>query len=112
MISPEARATIDALSRDDLRLEIEKGHRSRFQRDNYAYAKSRLVQLEEADERGNTDREHTLMEEANRIAQDANRIAVAANRRAITANWIAIVSAVIAIVAVIVSVVFEKSSAP
>jgi len=112
MISPDAKAAIDALSPDELRMEIEKGHRSRFQRDNYAYAKSRLAHLEGADAAGNMEREHGLMEEANRIAQDANRIAAAANRRATTANLISIASVVVALIAVVISVVYAKASAP
>jgi hypothetical protein len=112
MISPETKAAIDALSRDELRLEVEKGHRSRFQHDNYAYAKSRLAQLDEAEANRHVDREHALMEDANRIAQDSNKIAVAANKRATWANWIAIASLIVAIISAVISYVVWKSSAP
>jgi hypothetical protein len=98
VISAEAKAAIDALSRDDLRMEVEKGHRSRFQGDKYAYAKHRLAQLQEVEERGDVDREHALLEEANRIAHDANE-------RAKFANRIAIASVIVAVIAVIISIV-------
>ena len=105
MISPEAKATIDALSRDELRVEVEKGHRSRFQRDNYGYVKSRLAQLDEAQANQQINREHALLEEANRIARKANA-------RVSFANRVAVVSLIVAIVSVLVAILTWRSSAP
>lgn len=105
MIPPEAKATIDALPRDELRIEVEKGNRSRFQRDNFAYAKSRLAELNEAEAARHVDREHALMEEANRIARDANR-------RATWANWIATAAVIVAVVSAVISIVVWRSGAP
>ena len=105
MTSPEAKTAIDALSRNELRVEVEKGHRSRFQRDNHAYAKSRLAELDEAEANRHVDREHELMEEANRIAREANR-------RAIRSNWIAIASVIVAVASAVITVVIWRSSAP
>jgi hypothetical protein len=48
MLSEKAKATIDAMSVEALRLEIELGRASRFQREKYAYLKVRLAQLERA----------------------------------------------------------------
>lgn len=47
MVSDETKAAIDALSKDELRHEINLKNRSRFQRDNYAYLQTRLAALEE-----------------------------------------------------------------
>lgn len=49
MLSDDAKRTIDALSKDELRQEINKKNRSRFQGDNYAYLQTRLASLEEQD---------------------------------------------------------------
>ena len=50
MISQKAKDTIDSLSAQELRFEIERGKRSRFQRDNFAYLKVRLAELESGQE--------------------------------------------------------------
>lgn len=101
-MSPDAKATIDALSRDELRLEVAKGNRSRFQREKYAYAIARLAQLseQEANQQGNL--QIGLMQEANSIAQGANDIARAANDKAAWANWIALLAALLAAIALII----------
>lgn len=46
MISEKSKNAIDALSEQELRFEIERGRRSRFQRDSYAYLKVRFAELE------------------------------------------------------------------
>ena len=50
MVSKKAKSAIDALSEQELRFEIERGRRSRFQRDNYAYLKVKLAELEKGRE--------------------------------------------------------------
>ena len=47
VVSDDTRKTIDALSKEELRQEINKKSRSRFQRDKYAYLRTRLASLEE-----------------------------------------------------------------
>lgn len=47
VISDETKTTIDALTKDELRQEINRKNQSRFQRDNYAYLQTRLAALEE-----------------------------------------------------------------
>lgn len=46
MVSEKAKSAIDTLSESEIRHEIEKGRTSRFQRDNYAYLKVRLAEIE------------------------------------------------------------------
>lgn len=46
MISEKAKNAIDKLSETEIRYEIEKGRTSRFQRDNFAYLKVRLAEIE------------------------------------------------------------------
>lgn len=53
MISADIKATIDALSKDDLHHEIGKESQSRFQEDHYAYLKDRLTQLEQQEAAAN-----------------------------------------------------------
>src|SRR5688572_26402418 len=52
MLPPEDRATIDALSPDELEYEFNRGRRSRFQGEKFAYLQTRrqLLNDEKADE--------------------------------------------------------------
>jgi hypothetical protein len=69
MITPEVRAEVDTLSRHDLRLEVEKGRRSRFQGDKYAYAKTRLAQLDEQEASQKAEKDRAPVIEANKLAR-------------------------------------------
>lgn len=99
MLSEEARKTIDALSKEELLLEINKGHRSRFGHDNFAYLKTRLQALQERDaaQRRNEDIVHTeaelrLGQEANDLARGANQIARRAHRWSKVAIAVALIA--------------------
>lgn len=50
-LSENAKARIDSLSEQELRLEVEQGRASRFQREKYAYLKVRLAEIESGKER-------------------------------------------------------------
>lgn len=45
-ITPKSKAAIDALTEQELRFEIERGRTSRFQREKFAYLKTRLHEIE------------------------------------------------------------------
>lgn len=47
MISDDSKAVIDTLSKEELRNEINRENRSRFQGDKYSYLQTRLAALEE-----------------------------------------------------------------
>ena len=67
MMSEGAKRAIDELSKDNLRLEVEKRHRSRYQGDNFAYAQTRLKQLEEEDQTGQHQAQLAVAADANEI---------------------------------------------
>lgn len=69
MASDEARKIIDALSKEDLRIEVTKGYRSRFQGDNFAYAQARFHQIEEGERAAQHQAELDAATEANEIAR-------------------------------------------
>lgn len=60
MVTDVSKAAIDALSKDELRHEINLKNRSRFQRDNYAYLQTRLAALEEQEKRTERAEEKAL----------------------------------------------------
>lgn len=98
-MTEKSREAIDRLTKDEIREEIAKGPRSRFQRDNAAYLHVRLAQMEDqeraaqqADEARRHEREIETAEEANRIAAGANRL----SKWALGFSGIAIVVSIIA----------------
>lgn len=96
MVSEQAKTAIDGLSKDELRVEVNKAYRSRFQGDNYAYARGRLEQLEEEQEAKYVQAQLDVAAEANKIAKEAIGVA---NR-----SWrMAALSALVAIVAIVVA---------
>ena len=97
MLSDDAKRTIDALSNDELNLEINKERRSRFQGDNYAYLKTRLANVEQDKQAqlrqqdiAHKEEELTLAKEANQISHSANRLSKIAISVSITAALIAL----------------------
>ena len=50
MLSEETKAKIDALTKDELRFEINQKNRSRFQGANFAYIETRLAALEDQEQ--------------------------------------------------------------
>ena len=51
-ISDKSKAAIDALTKDEIRYEINLGPNSRFQNEKFAYLKSRLAAIEDAENAG------------------------------------------------------------
>lgn len=95
MVSESAKQTINALSKEELQLEVNKGNRSRFQRDKFAYAKARLKQLDEEEQTEQHNARLTAATDANEIARQANTIATRALRMAILAVIVALLSVVV-----------------
>jgi flagellin-like hook-associated protein FlgL len=103
VVSEEAKKLIDNLPEEELRLEVNKAHRSRFQGDNFSYVQSRLQNLERDERAAQHGAEVAALTEANEIAQKANELAVKANATATNAWRASIFSVIAALVAVIVS---------
>jgi len=99
MISDETKRMIDALSMEELRLEIEKANRSRFQGDNYAYIKTRLAILKEQEQTTRRQQDVTQTEEQIALARKANQIAKDANSLSKWAITFSALSTLIALVA-------------
>jgi len=76
MVSEEARKIIDALHRDELILEINKGRRSRFSDDNYAYLKTRLSTIEAQQAKETREADGAHKEEELKLGRQANELAV------------------------------------
>lgn len=103
MVSENAKRTIDELSKEDLRLEVEKGTRSSFQRDSFAYAKARLKQLEEEGQNAQQQAQLDIAADANEIAKEANVIALDAVTVAKNAWRIAVFSVIVALLSITVN---------
>ncbi len=80
MVSDEAKRTIDALSNDELKLEINKRNRSSFQGDNYAYLETRLAIVEQEKQAEHRQQDTAYKEEELTLAKEANQISHKANR--------------------------------
>lgn len=103
MVSDNAKQTIDALPKEELRLELAKGNGSRFQRDNFAYADARLKHLDEEDQIAQHEAQQEAAVDANAISRQANAIAMEANTIAKSAWRAAIFSVVVALLAIVVA---------
>lgn len=96
MLSDESKKAIDALSKDDLLLEVNKGRSSRFQSEKFAYLQSRLQRIQESDNAAQHEAELEVGIEANNIARDANATAKKSLR-------LSVLSIIVAVVAIIVA---------
>lgn len=103
MVSENAKRAIDELSKDDLRLEVERSNRSRFQGGNFAYVRSRLKQLEEEDQTGQHLAQLAVAADANEIARAANIIALEAISVAKKAWRAAVFSVIVSLLAIVVT---------
>jgi hypothetical protein len=101
MVSDEAKRTIDALSNDELKLEINKRNRSRFQGDNYAYLETRLSIVEQGKQAEHRQQDIAYKEEELTLAKEANQISHKANRLSKIAISISITAALIALAALL-----------
>lgn len=101
MLSEDAKNAIDSLSKDELRIEVKKANRSRFQGDNFAYVQARLEQVEENEASAEHKAELDLAQEANTLAKSANQIAKESSetsKKALRASVLAVIVALVAIV--------------
>ncbi|WP_143752169.1 hypothetical protein [Marinobacter profundi] len=98
-LSPEAKAKIDSLSRAELQNEVNLGNQSRFQREKFAYLKSRLDQIEQEELDSQKETENAHSQTKIQLAADANAISRTANRLSVLAVIVSLVSLLIAVVA-------------
>lgn len=111
MISNSAQAEIDKMSREELTLELNKGSRSRFQRDNFAYLQARLSELEQREEADYSKAQLSLAEKANVIARESNELSRTANATSEKAHRMATISTLVALLAVIVAALAQCKNA-
>jgi len=97
MLSEEAKKEIDALSKEELRQEINKKNRSRFQRDNYAYLETRLETLEQQDQEEKRQQDVDQKQEELSLAWEANQLSHKANNLSKIAIGVSIIAALIAL---------------
>ena len=74
MLKEKTKKTIDAMSKEDLRNEINKKNRSRFRGENYAYLQTRLETLEEQEQLVQRQEDTSHKEEELSLAREANLI--------------------------------------
>ncbi|MGD0623368.1 MAG: hypothetical protein ABSB32_01470 [Thermodesulfobacteriota bacterium] len=104
MLSDEAKKTIDALSKDELRQEINKGDRSRFQRDKFAYLQARYAAIEEQGQHKIRQEDVAHKTEELNLAREANQLSHKANKLSKIAIVISVFAAIIAVGALIVDI--------
>jgi hypothetical protein len=113
MISEEAKKEIDALSKEELRHEINKKNRSRFQGDKYAYLQTCLAILEDQEQEVQRQQNVSQKQEELSIAREANQLSHKANNLSKIAIYISVIAAIIALGALIYNVWSSgKSSTP
>lgn len=104
MLSDEAKKTIDALSKDELRQEINKGSASRFQGDKFAYVKTRYAAIDDQEQYEMRQEDLAHKTEELNLAREANQLSHKANKLSKIAIWISVVAALIAFGALIVNI--------
>ena len=102
-VSEETKALIDRMSRSELALEINKGRRSIFQDDNFAYLRTRQQELDRQAVEDGENKQDELSREANAIAREANDLSRVANRTSDKAIRISVLAAFIALLAIVVT---------
>lgn len=112
MLTNESKETINALTHEDLIEEINKGNRSRFQGDNFAYLKTRLVLLEKQKNERHAQQQLSLDAESNQIAKEANELAREANGTSKSAYRMSVLSVVVAIVAALIALLPQCTTKP
>ncbi|MEK6682997.1 MAG: hypothetical protein AABY79_13665 [Nitrospirota bacterium] len=113
MLSDETKKTIDALSKDELRQEINKGNRSRFQGDKFAYLQTRQAAIEEQEQHEIRREDVTHKTEEITLAREANNLSHKANKLSRIAIVVSVLAALIALGALAFDIwLGGKSSAP
>ena len=110
MLSEDSKKTIDALTKEDLLYEVNRGGRSRFQRENFDYVKTRLALLEQQRHDHDLKEQLGLNAEANQIAKKANELSDEANTTSKKAYRMSAISTVVAVVALFVALVPQCTS--
>jgi hypothetical protein len=100
MLTEKAKQEIDALSKEELRQEIDKGRRSRFKGDKFAYCQTRLSNLEAQEKGEHRQQDFSQKQEELSLAREANQISRKANNLSKIAIVISIISAISAIIAI------------
>lgn len=106
MLSEDSKNKIEAMSKDELLQEINKGNRSRFQGEKFDYIKycyeniknQKQQEIRQEDIAHRTE-ELNLAREANQLSNKANKQSIFANVLSIIAIMVSIASAIIAIIA-------------
>ena len=96
MIDEKTKRNIDNLSKDEIRLEINKKNRSRFQNDGYAYLVTRMAALDDEERATANQQESKFQSETLAVAKEANEISRGANRLSAFAIVISILAIIIA----------------
>jgi hypothetical protein len=91
-LTENAKGTIDAMSVDELRLEINKGRNSRFQGEKFDYLKTRFDSIMQQEKMEERQENVSFKKDELSLAREANQISKKANKQ----SWIAIAVAVIA----------------
>lgn len=113
MLSDDARRTIDALSNEELRQEIDRGNCSRFQGDKFAYLKTRYASIKEDEQKNIRQEDIAHKTKELDIAQEANILSRKANKLSKFAIAISVIAAIVAIGALIFDIFSGiKTSAP
>lgn len=113
MLSEEAKKTIDALSKEELRREIDKKNQSSFQGDKYAYLQTRLTTIDQQEQNKHRQEDVAHREEELSLAWEANQISQKTNKLSKIAIAVSIIAALIALGALIINVWSSgKSNAP
>jgi hypothetical protein len=97
-VTEEFKKKIDALSREELRQEVDKEERlSQFKGERFAYCKTRLANLEEQEQEERRQRSVSQKQEELSIAREANQISRNANNLSKIAIAISIIAVIIAL---------------
>jgi hypothetical protein len=113
MVSEETRQIIDSMTKEELLEEINKGRRSRFQRENYAYAQTRHAILEQQEKEEQRQQGVSQKQEELSLAREANQLSHKANKISKIAIGVSILAALIALGALIFNIYSSgKSSTP
>jgi hypothetical protein len=108
MLDPEAKASIDGMSKADLWAEMVKGPRSRFQGDRRDYLMARFHLLDQAEQDEKARRGSALVEEVHKIAKASKGAAEEAGRtaqRSSTRAGIALIVSALALLVAIAAIV-------
>ncbi|MBI4489834.1 MAG: hypothetical protein HY694_12165 [Deltaproteobacteria bacterium] len=112
MLTDDTRRAIDALSKDELLQEINKGTRSRFQGDKFAYLHTRLEAIKEEEQRGIRQEDLAHKTQELDLAREANQLSYKANKLSKIAIVVSVVSVIIALGTLIFETYLDRSSVP